>query len=304
MLLWSQALAVEPSADLTSFSNVNGSYAPYAGLTGEVLYISFTDNGGGFRLTSNNELVRSGVLALPVADITSAASNPPGIVSPIGFPVQVGAAFGELFSVFANPGGIAVDDNGDVYFHEADLIGLTGGNIVELAPVGTNQTRSLATNGFATITTLNPANGSYGSNSGPTGQLDRITNFSGTSKFFGNIASIAASPNNVLYAAVSASLGAINGSDQQQVGPFANPTALGPTPSMIVSFADVTGSFDGCTHKLPIADGFADVAIAGQAIKPGINNFRAFHHGGRAGSARRRTDLRQYRQHAKDQDEG
>ncbi|HEV7990168.1 MAG TPA: hypothetical protein VGP23_16915, partial [Candidatus Binataceae bacterium] len=188
-------LAVEPSADLTSFSNVNGSYAPYAGLTGEVLYISFTDNGGGFRLTSNNELVRSGVLALPVADITSAASNPPGIVSPVDFPVQVGAAFGELFSVFANPGGIAVDDNGDVYFHEADLIGLTGGNIVELAPVGTNQTRSLATDGFTTITTLNPANGSYGSNSGPTGQLDRITNYSGTSKFFGNIASIAAGPN-------------------------------------------------------------------------------------------------------------
>ncbi len=269
-------LAVEPAADLTSFSNVNGSYASYAGLTGEVLYVSFTDNGGGFRLTSNNLLVRSGVLAFPVADITSAAPAPPGIVSPTGFPVQVGAAFGELFSVFANPGGIAVDDNGDVYFHEADLIGLTGGNIVELAPVGTHQTRSLATNGFATITTLNPPNGSYGTNSGPAQQVDRITNYSGTSTFFGNIAAIAAGPNNVLYAAVSASLGAISGANRQITGPFANPSALGLTPSMIISFADVTGAFDGCTHKLPIADGFADVAIAGQAINPGINNFRTF----------------------------
>ena len=269
-------LAVEPAADLTSFSNVNGNYSSYAGLVGEVLYVSFTDNGGGFRLTSNNQLIRSGLLAFPVADITSAASAPPGIVSPIGFPVQVGAAFGELFSVFANPGGITVDDNGDVYFHQADLITLTGGNIVELAPVGTHQTRSLATNGFATITTLNPGNGSYGNNSGPAAQVDRITNYSGTSTFFGNIAAIAVGPNNALYAAVSASLGAISASDGQLTGPFTNPPALGLTPSMIISFADVTGAFDGCTHKLPIADGFADVAIAGQAIKPGINNFRTF----------------------------
>jgi hypothetical protein len=80
-------LAVEPAADLTSFANVNGNYASYAGQVGEVLYVSFTDNGGGFRLTSNNQLIRSGLLALPVADITSAVSAPPGIVSPVGFPV-------------------------------------------------------------------------------------------------------------------------------------------------------------------------------------------------------------------------
>ena len=263
-------LAVEPAADLTSFANVNGNYASYAGQVGEVLYVSFTDNGGGFRLTSNNQLIRSGLLALPVADITSAVSAPPGIVSPVGFPVQVGAAFGELFSVFANPGGIAVDDNGDVYFHEADLITLTGGNIVELAPVGTDQTRSLATDGFATITTLNPANGSYGSNSGPSGQVDRITNYSGTSKFFGNIAAIAAGPNNVLYAAVAASKGAAPAS-----GPFTNSSALGLTPSMIITFADNRGALDGCAGVIPVADGFADAVVKGTAV-PGVNNFRAF----------------------------
>lgn len=129
-------LAVEPAADLGSFANVNGSFARYAGKVGEVLYVSFTDNGGGFRLTNGQQLIRSGLLAFPVADITSAATAPPGIISSAGFPVQVGGSFGVVFSVFQNPGGIAVDDDGAVYFHQADLIGLTGGNIVKIKPDG------------------------------------------------------------------------------------------------------------------------------------------------------------------------
>ena len=165
-------LAVEPAADLTSFANVNGNFASFAGKVGEVLYVSFTDNGGGFRLTSNKQLIRSGLLAFPVADITSGTTSPPGIISPTGFPVQVGGSLRRsLFSLSANPGGIAVDDDGDVYFHQADLIGLTGGNIVKIKPDGTDQTRSLATNGFIpNITTLHPPNGAYGSSSGPAAQ--------------------------------------------------------------------------------------------------------------------------------------
>ena len=264
-------LAVEPAADLTSFANVNGSYASYAGRVGEILYVSFTDNGGGFRLTSNNQLVRSGLLAFPVADITSGVTTAPGIISPTSFPVQVGGSFGVFFSKFANPGGIAVDDNGDVYFHQADLINYTGGNIVELAPVGTNQTRSLATNGFFTTTTLTPANRSYGTNSGPASQVSRITNYSGTSTLFGNIAAIATGPNNVVYAAVAASKGAAAGS-----GPFTNSSALGPTPSMIITFTDNGGALDGCASAVPVADGLADPVIAGATMIPGVNNFRAF----------------------------
>lgn len=47
---------------------------------------------------------------------------------------------------------------------------MTGANIVKIAPVGMNHTRSLATNGFLTLTTLNPANGAYGPESGPAAQ--------------------------------------------------------------------------------------------------------------------------------------
>jgi hypothetical protein len=60
-----------------------------------------------------------------------------------------------------------VDDDGAVYFHQADLIALTGGNIVKIKPDGTTQTRVLATSGLIpNVTTLNPANGAYGSSSG------------------------------------------------------------------------------------------------------------------------------------------
>jgi hypothetical protein len=259
-------LAVEPVADLSSFANVNGSFASFAGKVGEVLYVSFTDNGGGFRLTGNQQLIRSGLLAFPVADITSATTAPPGISSPTGFPVQVGGSFGVAFSVFQNPGGIAVDDDGAVYFHQADLIGLTGGNIVKIKPDGTNQTRALATSGFIpTITTLNPPHGAYGSASGPVSQHSTATNYSGTSAFFGNIAAISTGPNNVVYAAVAASNGATAAS-----GPFTNSPALGPTPSMIITFADNRGALDGCSHAIPVADGFADGVIKGTALIPGV----------------------------------
>jgi hypothetical protein len=106
------------------------------------------------------------------------------------------------------------------------------------------------------LTTLNPVNGSYGTASGPAAQSDLYTNYSGTSKFFGNIAAIATGPSNVLYAAVARSL---NPNDPAAVkstdGPFANLSRLGPTPLMVISFADSTGGTNNCNASLTAPDG-------------------------------------------------
>ncbi len=270
-------LAVSPVADLTSFANVNGSYASYSGLIGEILYVTFTDTTGAFRGTSSGALIRSGVLAFPVADITSAAAAPPGIISPSGFPVQMGGAFGVAFSTFSNTSGVAVDDDGSVYFQQTDLIGLTGANIVKVTAVGTNNTRSLATNGFITMTTLNPTNSIYGSASGPAAQSDLYTNYSGTSTLFGNIAAIATGPSNVLYAAVARSRSSKDSTLVQNTeGPFANMSKLGPTPSMVISFADAIGGTNNCNPALTAPDGIANVIVKGQPLVPGFNNFQTF----------------------------
>ncbi len=241
-------LAVNPVADLTSFSNVNGSFNEFTGLTGEVLYVSFWDTGGGFRLASNGTIVRSGLVALPIADVVSGAVDAPSPLSDTGFPVTVGGAFGVLFSIYSNLGGIAVDDDGSIYFHQVDLVQLTGANIVKVTDTGTNQDRSAATNGFLSVTTLNPSNGLYGTASGPSAQVNRFTNYSGTSTTFGNVTALAAGPGNVLYAAVTRSLALDDDARTQDTeGLFSNPAALGATPSMIISFADATGAFEACT---------------------------------------------------------
>lgn len=263
-------LCVNPVADLTSFPNVNGSFAPFAGQIGEILYVTFMDTGGGFRLSGSNEIVRSGLMAFPIADVVSPAAAPPGVHSAAGFPVTVGGGFGVAFSVFHNVAGCAVDDDGSVYFQQVDLTQFTGANIVKLTDIGTNQDRSAATNGFTTITTLNPFGGNYGSASGPASQVNRFTNFSGTSLTFGNITALAAGPGNTLYAAVAASSDGTAGS-----GLFANPAALGATPSMIISFTDAFGHFTA-PPNVEVPDGFADVAVAATPLQAGINNFRAF----------------------------
>src|SRR5262249_13724166 len=216
-------IAVQAVADLGSFARVNGAFSSFNGLTGEILYVSFTDTESGFRLLANGTLIRSGVLAFPVADIESAAAAPPGIVSPAAFPVQVGGAFGVAFSVFSNIAGVCTDDDGSIYFQQVDLIQRTGGNIVKIASRDTPgicgvqagfQDRSLATNGFFTLTTLNPTLGAYGTASGngpgpgvPANvQVNVATNYSGTANLFGNIMGLACGPCNTVYAAVARSL--------------------------------------------------------------------------------------------------
>src|SRR6185295_15649991 len=124
-------LAVNPVADLSGFANVNGAYAPqFAGVTGEVLYVTYHDTEG-LRLTSSGTLVRSGLLAFPISDAVSPAAG--GVIlSGAGFPVTVGGAFAVAFSQFGNTAGCAVDDDGSVYFQRLDLIQFTGANIVKV----------------------------------------------------------------------------------------------------------------------------------------------------------------------------
>ncbi|MEW6131014.1 MAG: hypothetical protein AB1757_28545, partial [Acidobacteriota bacterium] len=306
-------LAVNPVADLGSFGNVNGAYAGNfgggapgtTGVTGEILYVSFYDSEGGLRLSSNNTLVRSGVLAFPISDAVSPAVAPPGNISDVGFPVTVGGSFGVAFSVFGSVAGVACDDDGSVYFHQVDLVQFTGGNIVKInsGDSPTWQDRSLAVSGILTLTTLNPAGGQYGTTSGPATQVNRFTNYSGTSTLWGNITTIASGGCNVLYAGVSRSFN--SGDDaftQLTEGLFPAPSAYGAagTPSMIISFADCSGWTDICSGvtgfgigagkgqggqgaqginvggTIPTGNGIADAAVAGQAVTPGVNNFRIF----------------------------
>ncbi|MCU0291740.1 MAG: S-layer homology domain-containing protein [Thermoanaerobaculaceae bacterium] len=269
-------LAVSPVCDLTSFANVNGSFAPFSGLIGEILYVSFWDTGGGLRLSTNNILVRSGVLAFPMADPVSPAAAPPAIQSAAGFPITVGGSFGVVFSVFHNLAGIAVDDDGNLYFHQVDLTQFTGGNIVQVASVDTttNQDRSLAVSGILTLTTLTPSSGSYGTASGPATQVNRATNYSGTSPVFGNVAALATGPGNVVYAAIARSHVATDDpATQATEGLFTNPAALGPTPSMIVTLADAVGATNA--QGLPAPNGFAD-NLAGGGLISGATNYKAF----------------------------
>jgi len=267
-------LCVNPVADLTSFYTVNGNFTSFNGQVGEILYVTFWDTAGGLR-TANGTPISSGLLAFPIADVASPAPVPknPGVISPMGFPVTVGGAFGVAFSTFANIAGCACDDDADVFFQQVDLVGFTGANIVKVSPVGTNHDRSLATSGFLTMSTLTPANGSYGTSSGPTTQVNQYTNYSGTSTTFGNIVALAAGPGDALYAAVARSLNTKDSATLQATeGLFANPTALAPTPSMIISFSDYAVPKSG---GLPVYTGFA-TPVTPVALNAGVNNFQAF----------------------------
>lgn len=224
-------------------------------------------------------------VCMDIIDCTTPSPVPAGVISPPGFPVTIRAPRPICFSNFSNIGGLAIDDDGSLYFQQVDLKQFTGANIVKIAEVGAIRDRSVAVTDIPVLTTLDPPGGVYGTFSGPAGQSSLYTNFSGTSSTFGNIAAITSGPNNSLYAAVARSFTASDDTATQATeGLFTNPSALGPTPSMIISFADCAGAFDSCTSPpgstlpgvLPVADGFADAAAAGQTLLPGVNNFRVF----------------------------
>ena len=230
-------VAVNPVADLSDFPGVA------CGTLGEVVYVSVQDDPG-----CGVGLIRTRILAFGFTD------NAGGVT-------QHGALLIDQRS--ESNSGIAVDDNGSLY---AAL--------------------RQAQNAFILKATELPHPSAV---CGAGNRVNRVavsasfTNYSGFSPTFGNIVAIAAGPSNVIYAAMARSAGSGGGISE---GPYTNPVALGPTPSMIISFADRTGALDRCSSPdftnpalpgvIPVADGIADVAQAGQTLVPGVNNFRVF----------------------------
>jgi hypothetical protein len=306
-------LAVNPVADLSAFANLGEDYNFFAHKTGEILYVSFWDTGVGLLTESRKagfgltETIKSGVLAFPIADDISPEifiTDTADIISPQGFPVTIGKGYPVVFSTFSNIAGLAIDDNGSLYFQQVDLENFTGANITKISSYDLPredgwQDRAVVVraNPLMFLNTLSPANGIYGLSRAPVlnftePQVNLITNYSGMSPTFGNIASLATGPNNILYAALARSLVPTDKDETQKTeGLFVNPDALGPTPAMIISFADTSGAFDSCSipdsvslnstsafppGTVPIGDGIADVAKAGLPLVPGVTNFRAF----------------------------
>jgi hypothetical protein len=265
-------IAVNPVADLGDFG------AGLCGVVGEVVYVSVLDTEGCTRNASNQPL-RTRIFAFGFTDTAA------GVAS-VGA-IQI------LRSQFSNIAGVAVDDDGSLYFQLLDLIQFTGGAIFK----STELCRTVAgcpsprinrvipsipappTLGSWVGTSANPVVVSGGS---------RHTNYGGgSSLLFGNIVSLASGPCNVLYAAVSRSFNATDDPGTQNTeGLFGAGSAFpAGTPSMIISFADCSGAFDVCSSPalgeglpgtLPIADGFADVAANGLTRTAGVNNFRIF----------------------------
>ncbi|HKP87364.1 MAG TPA: hypothetical protein VJZ26_14765, partial [Blastocatellia bacterium] len=270
-------IAVQPVADLSDFG------AALCGTIGEVVYVSIFDSQG---CSSNaaNQPIRTRIFAFAFTDGVGA-----GAVTPAGV-LQI------FSSAVGNVAGVAVDDDGSLYFHLVDLIQFTGGAIFKAAPIphvpsaecalrSTRVVPSIPTVGLTSVTPLSSAS-------------VRLTNYSSGSPgaagtvtpLFGNVVSIATGPCNVLYAAVSRSLRTADDQFTQLTeGRFPAPGAFADgTPSMIISFADCSGAFDVCSGEatgsvtvnvggiLPVADGFSDAATASAARTLGVNNFRIF----------------------------
>ena len=266
-------IAINPVADLGDFG--------LCGVVGEVIYISVHDSQG---CASNaaNQPIRTRIFAFGLFEFSD----------PLGGFVALTNVRQILRSQFGNVAGVAVDDDGSLYFHLADLVQLTGAAIFK----ATELPRAAGENGvcgtpgrinrviplIATPPTLGSA-ATLATALSVTGS--RLTNYSGNTTTFGNVTAIATGACNTLYAAVSASFqpGAVS-FEQLTQGLFTNPAALGPTPSMIISFADCSGTFDLCSVPpvpgfsgvIPLADGIADGASFNASRIPGVNNFRVF----------------------------
>ena len=259
-------IAVNPVADLGDFDPT------LCGVQGEVVYVSVFDSEG---CASNaaNQPIRTRILSFGIFEGSDAGG---------GF-VNFTNVRQILRSKFANTAGIAVDDDGSLYYQLVDLIQFTGGALFKATEI----TRTVANCGAdnprinRVITaipdppTLNSWVGT-GANPVITANGVRNTNYGdGISTLYGNVVSLATGAGNVLYAAVSRSFIAGDVSFEQLTeGLFPAPAAFtAGTPSMIISFADCSGAFDICSGRtdgavatniggtLPAADGFADGAI-------------------------------------------
>src|SRR5215510_8492969 len=269
-------IAVNPVADLGDFG--------MCGTIGEIVYVSTLDTGA-CSTAGSGQPFRSRIFAFAFTDGAG-----PVAATPVG-------ALQLLRNPLSNTG-IAVDDDGSLYFHLVDNVQKTGGAVFKVSEFA----RTVASCGMANprvnrLVTNIPSglngginvNTAQGTNASPVivSSSHRLTNYSGPSTAWGNIMGITAGPGNVIYAAMARSF--VDG--DPTTGGFPNPAALGPTPSMIISLVDQSGSFDLCTAQfdvgaqtviqptaaqIPVGDGFADVAKNGFARTPGVNNFRVF----------------------------
>ena len=264
-------IAVNPVSDLGDFG--------LCGTIGEVVYVS-THDSEGCATNAAGQPFRTRIFAFGFTDAA-------GGVVPVGA-IQI------LRNSLSNIAGVAVDADSNIYFQLLDLIGFSGGAIFKVTETPRTVAGCLVNPRINRVIPSIPSGltggiglaSAQGTGAAPiltAGGL-RLTNYSGPSATFGNIVAIASGPCNVLYAALSRSAVATDDAATQATeGLFANPSALGATPSMIISFADCAGGFDSCTAPavgilgtLPVADGLSDVAQAGVTRVAGVNNFRVF----------------------------
>ncbi len=280
-------IAVNPVADLGDFG--------LCGIVGEVTYVSVFDSEG-CAANAANQPIRTRIFAFATFEI--------------GGSVFSGGARQILRSQFSNIAGVAVDDDGSLYYQLVDLITFSGAAIFKATEIcrtvagcdnnvppegGGGKAQAPAVLGNPRINrviSLIPTSSSLSSTTVLSNSSVRSTNYGGgLSSLYGNIVSLATGSCNVLYAAVSRSF--VSGDvsfEQLTEGLFPAPTQFGAagTPSMIISFADCSGAFDVCSGEatgsvninvggtLPVADGFADVGQSGLTRTAGVNNFRLF----------------------------
>ncbi len=189
-------IAVNPVADLGDFG--------LCGTIGEVVYVSIFDSEG-CESNGQGNVFRTRILAFAFTDGVGAGAATPAGARQI------------LESRFANIAGVAVDDDGSLYYQLLDLIQFTGGAIFKATEVCRTVAGCTAGQGNPRINrtinvipdppTLNSWNG-IGTGAGQplTANGVRNTNYGGgISNTFANIVSLASGGCNVLYAAVSRS---------------------------------------------------------------------------------------------------
>ncbi|HKP48277.1 MAG TPA: Calx-beta domain-containing protein [Pyrinomonadaceae bacterium] len=258
-------MAVNPVADLGDFDS------SLCGTTGELTYISVLDIGSSCSSNSSGEPIRTRIFALGMSEGSDAGG---GFITFTSFRQLARSSLSDV-------AGLAVDDDGSLYFPLVDLAAVNpatglGGSGAAIFKATEVPRTSCTTSGRINRAIIDipglsgsiPATLTQGTVNGTDA---RLTNYSGTSSVFGNIAALTAGDNNVIYAAMAASNTGV--ADVTQ-GLFAAPgTFPGGLPSMIMTFADTVGRLDTCTAAdpslsgiLPTADGIADPAGPGTSI--------------------------------------
>jgi hypothetical protein len=214
--------AVNPVVDMGAFS------PGLCGTIGEVLYVAVHDAAGG-SLDDEGRPIRTRILAFATYETGGA--------------VFAAGAMQLLRHHRGNLAGLAVDDEGSLYFQLADLEAFSEAAIFKATErphdscAETDRIDRVVLpfllDGALELAEATPIE--------LAGGAVELTNFSGTTTTFGNAAAMTAGPCSALYLALAHSQDAGTAAE----GPFTNPATLGVTPSMIVTLADAAGAIDG-----------------------------------------------------------